>query len=321
MEFVVDKIKALISANADSDGYVSLPLLEEKMKESGFDIESTGYSYDVLVSLLEDLDDFEIDAEQTPVRVRCQDFKPVESSPVISTSEDTPLKQSLVPTGEEDTTINRKITATIRKLLKYNPSPEGYLMLTTLGAELRSKEIRIPNGEKLSVYLRKYPKLFEMDLGKTFVRIAPSSPSSTPALAPSPSIVSSPVSASVPEKQTILSLYNIFDFCFFPDYSAALVSLAELAVPDGWFVMEDPDVKYPYQLVSLKLQLDFALLVKEQMNGADERFRIGLDKASFRTGFHTSEGAPIYACLTFNRTRGEKNWQSWAFDHFSVGEA
>ena len=308
MEFVVDKIKALVSANADTDGYVSLPLLEEKMKESGFDMEGTGYSYDDLLPMLEDLDAFELDTEETPARIRCKYFQSEESTSSGS------LPESASEVVMDETTLNRKIAGTIRKLLRFNPSPDGFIMLTTLGTDLREQELRLPEGEKLSGYLRRYPNLFEIDQETKFVRVVGSSP------APSRPTIPAPVASPVPEKTVTPSLYNLFDFCHFADFTAACDSLVKLAVPDGWFIMDDPGDKDPYFLVGLKLRMDFALLVKDQLKGVDGGFRIGLDKASFKTGFHTSEGTPIYACLAFNRSRGGKTWQSWAFDHFAVEE-
>lgn len=308
MEFVVDKIMALVSANADSDGFVSLPLLEEKMKESGFDMESTGYSYDDLLPMLEDLDAFEIDTEETPSRIRCKDFQSAE------TTSSEPLPESASEAVLDEATLNRKIAGTIRKLLKYNPSPDGLLMLTTLGTDLRDQGIKLPEGERLSAYLRRYSSLFEIDSETKYVRIVGSLP------APSRPTIPAPAAAPVMEKTVTPSLYNLFDFCHFADFAAACDSLVKLAVPDGWFILDDPGDKDPYFLVGIKLRMDFALSVKAKLNGVDDGFRIGLDKASFKTGFHTSEGTPIYACLAFNRSRGGKTWQSWAFDHFAIGE-
>jgi hypothetical protein len=321
---VQDQIKALVASNADSDGYVSLPLLEEKMKESGFDMEGTGYTYDMLLAMLEDLDAFEIDKEQSPVGVRCKGFEPVATSPAVSAppvASVAPVKQTSF-SADEDAVLNRRIVSAIKKLLKFNPSSDGTVLLTNLGAELRFQDIRLPNGEKLTSYLRRYPTLFEIDSETRFVRVLASSASApATAVAPPAPLSPSPAPSPAAEKPKALSLYNLFDFCFFPDYRMALTSLSKMAVPDGWFVLDEPGHPDPCHLLGLKLQSDFAFAVKDQLEGVGARISISLDKASFKTCFHTDKNELVSMHFILNRNRPGKMWQTWLFDHFSVEEA
>lgn len=324
---VEDQIKSLIASNCDSDGYIPLPLLEEKMRESDFDVEGSGYTYETLLDMLEAFVGFEIDEEQEPIRVRIAGFKPV--PPVVAApapapaptpapaSPSSPAQPQSQPSFEE-MSVNRKIGGIIRKLIRLNPTQDNWLLLTDLGQEMRDQNIKTPDGERLSAFLRRFPSLYEIDSETRFVRsigIVPPVSSVSAAPAPAPQTVE-PSKYKYP-----VSLYNLFDFCCFPDYSAALAALSKLAVQDGWFILDEPGNLDSCHLLGLKLQLDFALAVRDQQEDKENRICVSLDKASFRTGFHTEANAAIVANFVLNRNRPSKYWQTWMFDRFSVEDA
>ena len=73
-----------------------------------------------------------------------------------------------------------------------------------------------------------------------------------------------------------------------------------------------------YLMVEAKLRLNFAMAVKELLEGTSRDIVIALNAASFDTRFRTPEGGVIIARFLFNRRRSEDSWQQYRFDRFVV---
>ena len=118
-------------------------------------------------------------------------------------------------------------------------------------------------------------------------------------------------------QEVAASLYDLDHFAAFDDREAALCELAKLAEPEGWALLPEGEANR-YLMVEAKLRLNFAMAVKELLEGVNKGIVIALNAASFDTRFRTPEGGVIIARFVFNRRRSEANWQQYRFDSFVV---
>ena len=118
-------------------------------------------------------------------------------------------------------------------------------------------------------------------------------------------------------QEVAASLYDLDHFAAFDNREAALCELAKLAEPEGWAVLPEGEANR-YLMVEAKLRLNFAMAVKELLEGISRDIVIALNAASFDTRFRTPEGGVIIARFLFNRRRSEDSWQQYRFDRFVV---
>lgn len=118
-------------------------------------------------------------------------------------------------------------------------------------------------------------------------------------------------------QEVAASLYDLDHFAVFDNREAALCELAQLAKPEGWAVLPEGEANR-YLMVEAKLRLNFAMAVKELLEGTSRDIVIALNAASFDTRFRTPEGGVIIARFLFNRRRSEDSWQQYRFDRFVV---
>lgn len=118
-------------------------------------------------------------------------------------------------------------------------------------------------------------------------------------------------------QEVAASLYDLDHFAAFDNREAALCELAQLAKPEGWAVLPEGEANR-YLMVEAKLRLNFAMAVKESLEGPNKGIVIALNAASFDTRFRTPEGGVIIARFLFNRRRSEDSWQQYRFDRFVV---
>ena len=118
-------------------------------------------------------------------------------------------------------------------------------------------------------------------------------------------------------QEVAASLYDLDHFAAFDNREAALCELAQLAKPEGWAVLPQGEANR-YLMVEAKLRLNFAMAVKELLEGTSRDIVIALNAASFDTRFRTPEGGVIIARFLFNRRRSEDSWQQYRFDRFVV---
>ena len=118
-------------------------------------------------------------------------------------------------------------------------------------------------------------------------------------------------------QEVAASLYDLDHFAAFDNREAALCELAQLAKPEGWAVLPEGEANR-YLMVEAKLRLNFAMAVKELLEGTSRDIVIALNAASFDTRFRTPEGGVIIARFVFNRRRREDSWQQYRFDRFVV---
>ena len=118
-------------------------------------------------------------------------------------------------------------------------------------------------------------------------------------------------------QEVAASLYDLDHFAAFDNREAALCELAQLAKPEGWAVLPEGEANR-YLMVEAKLRLNFAMAVKELLEGISRDIVIALNAASFDTRFRTPEGGVIIARFLFNRRRSEDSWQQYRFDRFVV---
>ncbi|MBR4854054.1 MAG: hypothetical protein IKU88_04945 [Alistipes sp.] len=118
-------------------------------------------------------------------------------------------------------------------------------------------------------------------------------------------------------QEVAASLYDLDHFAAFDNREAALCELAQLAKPEGWAVLPEGEANR-YLMVEAKLRLNFAMAVKELLDGISRDIVIALNAASFDTRFRTPEGGVIIARFLFNRRRSEDSWQQYRFDRFVV---
>lgn len=287
---IAEKITEIIKSALDSNASVSLKKVEKLLEEANFDLQEYGVSQ-VRELLGQFEEDFELIENEGDVTVKCLKYKDSNKTQPI-----------------DEASLNRKIGGVIRKLMKETQGCERGVSLPLLGIELSAQQLKLPNGEKLSAYLRRFPALFYVwtDGVETYAR---NNQDNTP----------QPPTNNVPAAHKgFVSIYNISDFAFFQDYKSMEKELAELASQDGWFILPNEQEKDRYLLLDYKIRSNFALLVNKQMTEGGNDIMMQPDKVKMRTGFTTPEGKVILAHFILNQQRDSVRWQNWVFDHFSI---
>lgn len=116
-----------------------------------------------------------------------------------------------------------------------------------------------------------------------------------------------------PAKPQKISRYYLGHFAYFPnDYKGFAAAIAERAVGDDWFVLDEPGDR-PMRLVEAKLSNNFALAVRDALAGKPSGLAIAFDTARFDTGFVTAEGKHIIAHFATNIERDSRRFQTWIY--------
>lgn len=116
-----------------------------------------------------------------------------------------------------------------------------------------------------------------------------------------------------PAKPQKISRYYLGHFAYFPnDYKGFAAAIAERAVGDDWFVIDEPGDR-PMRLVEAKLSNNFALAVRDALAGKPSGLAIAFDTARFDTGFVTAEGKHIIAHFATNTERDSRRFQTWIY--------
>ncbi len=306
---IKEKVISILLASFDKNKAISAEKAEALLNSANFDWK-TESELDDLALFMEDLGDFIIEKNENGT-----EFIYTKELPI-----DKPQSELDLPT------LNRRITGVIKKILTDNPNIEGFVQISTLGNELARQEIKLPNGDKLKSFLQKQANLFELDNsegGGGMVRIFKKEAKANN--------IANKITANNSDNSTkpggtqsgkrFVSLYNLFDFAAFPNYDEIKKQLAEMAEPNGWFVLEAPGEPDPYTLLHLQLRINFAMAVKQEIENHAGTISIQPDRAIFDTGFKTAEGKTILAILCLNQQRDANNWQTWKFDKFQVKDS
>lgn len=198
--------------------------------------------------------------------------------------------------------------------------------LTFIGQTLREKSIELP--AKLSVCLSWSPDIFVMEMPKEG-SYAIGLTSKGKELIAKPKKVAAPVKAApapapvkaapAPAPAAVsMSRYHIASFCVISPINDFLAQLAMIAAPDGWFIIDDPAEKQPYRLLLRKFELDFAIAMRDELEGRETPFSTGMSKAIYRTNFHDADNNPIYMEMEFNSQRDTSTLAPWKFKRFYV---
>lgn len=116
-----------------------------------------------------------------------------------------------------------------------------------------------------------------------------------------------------PAKPQKISRYYLGHFAYFPnDYKGFAADIADRAVGDDWFVIDEPGDR-PMRLVEAKLSNNFALAVRDALAGKPSGLAIAFDTARFDTGFVTAEGKHIIAHFATNIERDSRRFQTWIY--------
>lgn len=116
-----------------------------------------------------------------------------------------------------------------------------------------------------------------------------------------------------PAKPQKISRDYLGHFAYFPnDYKGFAAAIAERAVGDDWFVIDEPGDR-PMRLVEAKLSNNFALAVRDALAGKPSGLAIAFDTARFDTGFVTAEGKHIIAHFATNTERDSRRFQTWIY--------
>lgn len=302
---VSNKVLEIIKPALDADASISLEQAVKLLEEADFDLQETGFeSFNDIFEQLED--DFELNEIEEGIIVKCLNVNILKEP----TKSKTTNVQSAI--GEDVSALNRKISGVIRKLIKDSPELDGNISLPKLGIELSNQKLKLPDGEKLSSYLRRFPSLFEVTTNgvETFVKnmgerqSAPSTNTTSPTA-----------------RKGFVSMFNLFDFAYFQDYNSVKKELSNIASQDGWFILPNPMEKDPYLLLDYKFRNNFAILVNKELQEHCNGIIMHPDKVVINTGFSTDDGKHIKAHFLFNQQRDANRWQNWVFDHFSIEES
>lgn len=303
---VSNKVLEIIKPALDADVSISLEQAVKLLEEADYDLQETGFeSFNDIFDQLED--DFELNEGENGIMVKCLNVN-IPKEPIKPKPTNTQLA-----IGEDVSTLNRKISGVIRKLIKDFPEMDGSISLPKVGVELSNQKLKLPDGEKLSSYLRRFPSLFEVTTNgvETFVKNMGERQS-----APSPTNTPSPSA-----RKGFISMFNLFDFAYFQDYNSVKKELSNIASQDGWFILPNPMEKDPYLLLDYKFRNNFAILVNRELQEHCNGIIMHPDKVVINTGFSTDDGKCIKAHFLFNQQRDANRWQNWVFDHFSIEES
>lgn len=122
-----------------------------------------------------------------------------------------------------------------------------------------------------------------------------------------------PPSPPPPSAGKALSRYMLTHFACFPDGLQKLSEeIAACAVPDDWFVIDDPADR-PMRLIDFKLQLAFAMAVRLMKMEQPSALTLGIDWAKFDTGFLTGDGRHVVARFELNQEKSDKRLQNYVY--------
>ena len=340
-----EKLYDIFSPALDSENRISLADAEQRVSEAGLNIEEE-FGFDSLQDTIEELDNhFVLEEVDGTTYIKClnvqpqvspeeelpptvEDEKPAEKEEVEEQPATTPASTQALTSKQKKYIIN-KIKLTIYNISKnIRPNAEGLAAIPLLGIKLREHGVSDFGGKKLTEFMNEFPDKFEIITrdGTLYAHVVEKKAEKeaeggavAQSSSPQPQMATS-ATKSFTETKKHISMYKLLDFALFPNYASVLEQLAEMAEADGWFVLTDPDDPQPYYMVDLKLRHNFALAVEQYKKGEDSGITIGLDQASFITGFQTAEGKQITAHFVTNRLRDGINCQSWLFDSFTVEE-
>ena len=335
-----EKLTDLFAPALDSEHRITLSDAEQRVSEAGIDI-SEEFGFDSLEGTIEELDDyFILEEEDGTTFIKCLNVPENESAPpedFTTKEEEAPIeieeKEVESPTSSEGNPqglsnkqkrmIANKIKITIYNISKnIRPNAEGLAPIPLLGIKLREHGVSDYGGKKLTDFIREYPDKFEILMrdGTLYARCIDKTAEKAVESGQEPQAplreVDRPIAQPLAEEKRHISPYKLLDFALFPDYQGTLRQLAGMAESDGWFVLTDPDDPQPYYMVDLRLRQNFAMAVNQHLKGENSGITIGLDKASFITGFRTPEGTFIVADFIPNRLRNTSECQSWVFSGF-----
>ena len=309
---VFEKIIEIISPALDENLQIEVTKAEEMLIDAGFDFEEVGYTkeedQDYIAHLFEDLDNGQgvVSVITLPndekvlvcknVKIEEKEEDPVDETP----SAPTPEPEKVIKIDENECNeYNQKVVSLIK-----TQGENGSILLSKIGSGVG----KVPTGEKMIEYFKRFEQLFLTDTLSVTLKGAKGAPTPTPA----------PAAKAQPGADVrTVSYYSLPHFAHFENYRATVQELAEMAQPDGWFILPE-DEENRYWLVEIKLRSTFALSVKEQIEGIASGLTIRPDSALFDTRFKTPEGKSIIACFTFNKKRNQSNWQTWNFEKFAV---
>lgn len=307
------------------NGRISLAEAERLLLETkDFNLEE--YGFDVLADFLPSLcEDFELDNDVVIVSGKTLEGlvgvgKSEEKSPEENSPEEKPKLSAAPPEGYDVEGMNKSLATLIAS------SGNEYVPLTYLGQAIKQKGIEMPAGIKLRVCLGWSPDIFVQELrgeGVYFIALthkgkemAKPARKTGPVQTPVPSEPSAAPAA--PAKSIAMSRYALASFCVIAPVNDFLAQLAGIAEPDGWFVIDDPAEKQPYRLLLRKLELDFALAMRDELEGRESPFRTGMLRGTYRTNFHDASGKTIYMEMEFNSRRDASSMAPWKFKRFYV---
>lgn len=301
-----NNVLEIIRPALDADASILLEQAVKLLEEADYDLLDTGFeSFNDIFEQLED--DFELNESENGIMVKCLNVD-------IPKEPAKPQIKNVKPKADEDVSmLNKKICGAIKKLAKDFPELGGNISLPKLGVELSNQKLKLPSGEKLGSYLRRFPSLFEVTVNgaETFVKNTGECPLSIPTTSVTQSAACN----------GFVSMFNIFDFAYFQDYNSVKKELSKLASQDGWFILPDPMEEDPYLLLDYKFRNNFAILINKELTEHGNDIIMRPDKVAMNTGFYTDDGKTIKAHFLFNQQRNANRWQNWVFDHFSIEES
>lgn len=329
-----EQLTDLFGPKCDENGCISLSDAEELIAQSDFSISAVGF--DTLLDMLDSLDDqFTVDLEADPPSIKCllltepktiaDEAAPAEDeTPKEPEKRDKPHNKCALDARQIQSIIDK-----IKRQLQLLPKKEGCVYVSALGAALKNSGVKDYGGVSLTEFLKLHSSIFKIVYinGVSLVRLSNTDEEANVVVAPNQVTEVQPAAqtkqpetsaASAALKERVLSQYKLLDFAFIPNYKEVLIQLAQMAEPDGWFVLDEPEESFPGYMIDLKLKYLFAQAVKEQLNGTAEKIKFFVSSAQVDTGFVTKEGAHIIAHFILNRRRNAKDCQNWRFDHFAV---
>lgn len=308
-----ERIIEIITPALDENSQIEVNKAEELLIAANFDFDDVGYTKendpDYIINLFMDLDNGQgnVSIETLSNDEKIITCTNVKKKDVVSSKGITPLaSEPSILVKEFDENACDEYNQKVIDLIK-TQGEDGCIYLSKIGAELG----KVPTGEKMIEYFKKFDQLFTAD--SLYVTLKDTK-TYRPNAVNLESKNNTPKAQPAGEVRTV-SIYHLIHFAHFANYRSTVKELAEMAQPDGWFILPEEE-ENRHWMVDMKFRSAFAMCVKEQIDGTSSDLTICPDSAQFNTRFKTPDGKSIIACFTFNKKRDQTNWQTWNFDKF-----
>lgn len=310
---IQDDILNIIKPHLSGDNSISMELIERIFADrDDFDMEQ--YGVNSMCEFFQAMGGiFSVSEDEQTLSVKMIEEENVKTNESINESSIGNAEENKPDVVEIDP--NHPIFEQITGILKRLGGETDYIAETHLGQEMSKNNIKKPNGWKLGAMLKANPQKFErVDSGNAnwVVKLVKQDRTKSSNKRNSEFEINKKTDSESGLRG--VSKYSLKGFCQFPNWKETLKRISEIAVQDGWIVLDDPYEVDPYRLIGNRLHTDFALAIKDDIDGKESDLKIWPTRAKFKTSFRTSKGESVYLTMLFNHNRDANSTCPWILE-------